>query len=533
MPARINFDSLLADLKEAVAAFDRPRVDAILDRILGAPLPEEDDPFPKEALATLRAKLYFNQMRTLAEHYIRSGLGTLTVWRQYAQALVDGGLCVPALGVIGEALAKAYKNPRLDGGEVVELRGLAGRCHKQLFVESTAADPSVRQGHLESALGWYGGAYRDAPENYWHGINVVALLARASRENLVVPGYPKGSDKKIAAKILTAVETGHDCWELATAVEALIALGPKRYPDALEKARVYVHSKGADAFEIRSTLRQMQEVWQLNDDREPGRSLLPLLRGHLLQRKGDGVTVPAAVVGKTLRKPASLMGVFGEDLQEYEFFVQAMNCAQSVALISCGSKVRGTGFLVNGRREFGERFPDELFLLTCGHVLRPDEIRQAQVRFEVANIVCRIAWRVFWRERFNGDIGLWTLAVEGSGKLPPPLKLIESATDVPKVGDRVVIVGHPEGRNLTYSLANNDVTYVDPFEINYRTPTRPGSSGSPVIDSHWRVVGIHRSGSGKATLAEQSDSNAATNAAKAKEIIMEMGPDQSGCPPKP
>jgi V8-like Glu-specific endopeptidase len=35
----------------------------------------------------------------------------------------------------------------------------------------------------------------------------------------------------------------------------------------------------------------------------------------------------------------------------------------------------------------------------------------------------------------------------------------------------------------------------DQHLVHYRTPTEPGSSGSPVFDDQWRLVAIHHKGS--------------------------------------
>lgn len=60
--------------------------------------------------------------------------------------------------------------------------------------------------------------------------------------------------------------------------------------------------------------------------------------------------------------------------------------------------------------------------------------------------------------------------------------------------DRVAIIQHPGGHLKKISIQNNFVAYADNQVIQYTTSTEPGSSGSPVFDDDFQVVGIHHSG---------------------------------------
>ncbi|WP_157813779.1 trypsin-like serine peptidase [Sinorhizobium meliloti] len=63
-----------------------------------------------------------------------------------------------------------------------------------------------------------------------------------------------------------------------------------------------------------------------------------------------------------------------------------------------------------------------------------------------------------------------------------------------KAGDRVAIIQHPNGLVKQVALHNNLVTFADATRLQYLTDTLPGSSGAPVFDSRWRVVGLHHAG---------------------------------------
>ncbi len=62
------------------------------------------------------------------------------------------------------------------------------------------------------------------------------------------------------------------------------------------------------------------------------------------------------------------------------------------------------------------------------------------------------------------------------------------------VNDQVVIVQHPAGRPKEIALSDNEVAFVNNDVVQYLTDTEPGSSGSPVFDIGWKLVGLHHSG---------------------------------------
>jgi V8-like Glu-specific endopeptidase len=56
------------------------------------------------------------------------------------------------------------------------------------------------------------------------------------------------------------------------------------------------------------------------------------------------------------------------------------------------------------------------------------------------------------------------------------------------------IIGHPAGGTLQLSLQDNALLDFEGRLLHYRTPTVGGSSGSPVFDDNWNLVGIHHAG---------------------------------------
>lgn len=87
----------------------------------------------------------------------------------------------------------------------------------------------------------------------------------------------------------------------------------------------------------------------------------------------------------------------------------------------------------------------------------------------------------------------WTI-VKVAGDANRNWGMIDVAPNEIYVGDRVNIIQHPSGGPKQLSYFHNQVTFVDERRVQYLTDTLPGSSGSPVFDSRWRLVAIHHSG---------------------------------------
>ncbi|MBW4559628.1 MAG: endonuclease [Mojavia pulchra JT2-VF2] len=91
------------------------------------------------------------------------------------------------------------------------------------------------------------------------------------------------------------------------------------------------------------------------------------------------------------------------------------------------------------------------------------------------------------------------VAVKDSSNGQPPLatfgwnRLIEEEGKA-ILGEYVNIIQHPSGQPKQLALRENQL--VDLFDdfLHYQTDTAPGSSGSPVFNDQWEVVGLHHSG---------------------------------------
>lgn len=85
----------------------------------------------------------------------------------------------------------------------------------------------------------------------------------------------------------------------------------------------------------------------------------------------------------------------------------------------------------------------------------------------------------------NGDLGElrffgWNRLIEDEGKAI--------------LGEYMNIIQHPNGEPKQLALRDNQ--FVDLLEnfLHYKTDTAPGSSGSPVFNDQWEIIGLHHSG---------------------------------------
>ena len=137
-------------------------------------LPDDVGPI----LMVLREALRYEDLEIVADAALAHEPVSPTVRRLYAQALVDGGNPAVAL--------QLYTDLATDETALVvdqmEARGGIGRCYKEMFLSCT--EPARRQRYLTRSLDAYLTAYQENSARTWHGINAVALLARAGRTAL-------------------------------------------------------------------------------------------------------------------------------------------------------------------------------------------------------------------------------------------------------------------------------------------------------------------------------------------------------------
>lgn len=516
-----------SELKKALDAFDWPAAEAVCEE-LKRRVRQEPELMPEQlagdVLKHLRRKRRFELLAPVADAILQSGLRTPLVRRQYAQALIDQG----ALGAGELILQSIVSDFRGSTAEVIEARGLTGRVYKQIYVDLNDPTSPRNRDNLARALHEYLHVYRLNPfEHLWHGVNVVALLARARRDGLPRAGMPDAS--AIAQELLetladrelrlTNTSASLPAWDLATRIEVYVALGAAERTDegrqnyfrqAEAEALRYIAHPKADAFEVASTLRQFREVWQLDERTPPGDHLLPILNAGYLSKQGAvmdksprRVEQEAAAVDDAVK---DLEAVFGPDrMVTLKWYKKGLDQCNSVARVEkTNGRGHGTAWLVTASDFFPGRAG--LLLLTNAHVVSddpnpftnplaipPDEAR-VNFRSGETDVIFNVKDEVVKSSPPN-ELDATFLEIEGE---PPatPVRLHRKSLAVADPAPRLYIIGHPGGRDVEISLHDNQLLATNERLLHYRTPTEKGSSGSPVFEPEdWRVVALHHKGS--------------------------------------
>lgn len=466
-------------------------------RSTGRRLPDD---VTKKVLDALRSYTEFEALEMVCGALLDTGQSEPPIRRQLAQAYIEAGRMTDAIAVLKQ-LDEEYGRDAKGGDPAwSETVGLLGRAYKQLYLDAAPNRTEPRDEDVTRACDHYEEAYRSDPErHHWHGINLVGLTAHRERVRVGDPLVVPAPARKMAQELLDVLskipDDAHEPWHHATRAEAFIARGDTRA--AIRETKEYLDSNRLDAFMIRGTLRQFEQLWGLTEERPPGDTLLPMMKARFAEL-GGAVNLDPGDESKRLER------VFGDTrYQPVRWLQTGLARARSVARIGLGpDRGVGTGFLFPGG-EISPAHAGRTLLLTNAHVCsdaphvvtRHHAIPPASVAvhfLEEGRRVCAESGvRVLWTSPpWNLDATLLEIVAPSESVreiTPTPLSAAAIA-----LKDRLYMIGHPFGGDMTFSLQDNRVVQMQDPYVHYRTPSDPGTSGSPLFDADWNVVALHR-----------------------------------------
>jgi hypothetical protein len=514
----IEADLLNGELREALptdlAAAVRRLADGIASR---------EPPPPaavRKAVAALNGFRHFEHTKTIGEAWHATRGCDPTIQKHHAQALIELGAFEAADALLAEALAAANGSPDVQFRvEAPEYRGLRGRVRKQRYVQT--GDANLLAEATDEYLVQYAGK-----RQYWHGINIVALRTEEERRGLDprsgVPTSQLAADV-LELALIDRARPGSDQWPLATASEACLALHVATgASDWCDRAELWLHRflshPKANPFSVESYARQLREIWHGDATRSQSCAdgLSAIVERHVARTERRWSIDPAKVQQVREHPEALEKNFSGEKTFTIATLKQMLDLCPSIGCVidSTGARL-GTGFLMTGAT-FG--FPDPVVFVTNAHVISDTwegsiQAADASVTFEIESAAARrpIAHRVggilFTSE--PGEIGEQLPDLDDLDKLDVTIVSLETlpaqapplrpAANVPLPSPRAkaFVVGHPASGALQFSLHDSVLLDVSDDErlMHYRTPTDPGSSGSPVFNVKWEVMALHHAGS--------------------------------------
>lgn len=508
-------DDLIKEVADLAASDEISSLDAACAALIQR-LPQEPGGISKDqafkVLKPLRSNRRFEQLRRVANACLIDGCQDPGVTHFMSQGMIESGELLPAIGTLEHAL----QDTSIGIDAWVELKGALGRTWKDLAIQLRPSREEQSKAATRNAFTNYRDAWLKSKKDFtYQGINMVAVshwddgLALSENER----AEADAAAEEIVEIVSSIPEDKRQNWDHATIGEACLGCG--RYEAAVEWYDAYIKNENS-AFALAGSARQLQQLWGA-DTTEWGQKLLAVLIGKLGHEPGGCFTVSPDALQRLAEVPKmrheAVLGAVGS--RTYDWLQDGIMAARSVAVILRNATPYGTGFVVRGA-DLCPSLGKELLVLTNAHVVsdppEPDaaSMQQATVQFEllkrdghkVRHSVSEIVWQSPSTEH---DVAV--LRVDPA--IPAGVEPLSLYHTLPALNDpakeRVFIIGHPGGREVSFSFEDNVLLDYDlavyqekesiaPCRIHYRTPTEPGSSGSPVFDTNWRIVGIHHAG---------------------------------------
>lgn len=468
----------------------------------------------------LRANTFFDSIALLAATHTRHGGDSAAIRSLGIQSSIE----LNAFAV-AEAEANACAERARQGHNdykvlAAEFDGQLARILKQRFVQELDPDD------LRRAIDLYSTRYSKDSSAYWHGINTVALIRRAQRDYpkaawvAALPDPTQMAERVYATSLAASADRHHESaeWLFATLSEASMSMGREAEAELWLYRLLSLPKRSL--FATQSYQRQLREIWGANAYAESPSNADALARiiAENTDRRFDKRSFSTTELeslsdssNPTLEKNFSGEGFFSVD--------SVRNMLESCRAIGCVTTRlgirKGTGFLVEAK-DLDPMWDSGLVFVTNSHVVDGTvpgslHITEALVTFDIDNqslgaVISYAIDRILFSSP-PGPHGVVLAATDALDVTICVLKDLPSksglpiAAQLPLINEstRAYIIGHPRGAEIQVSLHDSRILCVDRTQrlVHYRTPTDPGSSGSPVFNRNWKLIALHHAGSSR------------------------------------
>jgi len=289
-----------------------------------------------------------------------------------------------------------------------------------------------------------------------------------------------------------------DHWDLATSAEAALATG--NITAARRDYQRFVEHADVDAFALTSSLRQLNEVWRISGGSESKRNLVQLLSSKLLKLRGGEVELSSQEIRQQLNlNSGNYEKIYGVAATvTLDWYKKGLTRCENIARIGIDpTRGIGTGFLIKGE-VLHTQWQGKTVLITNAHVVSNDPTDEATSHldavayFELRGGIQSRFTEILWHSK-KTELDITVLALEKELAIDTNFPIARS---MPKNNpeSQIYVIGHPNGGTLAFSLQDNELINYDNSHIWYRTPTEGGSSGSPIFNSQWELIGVHHKG---------------------------------------
>ena len=188
---------------------------------------------------------------------------------------------------------------------------------------------------------------------------------------------------------------------------------------------------------------------------------------------------------------------------EYEQIIESRSRFQSISFLEKGLEVKDRICMIKSLQDKNRIYATGFllkngYIMTNKHVfLNENVVKNAEAIFgydECKNSVMQTIGfddkDIFISQYYDLAIARLKYEVNDSEKI------VEVRVGDPQkcMNDIIPIIQHPNGMPKQICIGHNSLKYVDEERIQYLTDTLPGSSGSPVFNSNWELIGLHSKG---------------------------------------